>query len=424
MGWKKYTLCIVILLFIACNIGVLIKSKHSFDRSIYAHKWTKVAERDLLQKMNKKGISTALEKQTVYLDDNKGNFSGFLVQKGEMVQANTPLLAYTNYNAKQMTDGLQLEINQLIKEKSSLQTQINELSRLQTNLSLSTNTGEINTNFNTNTNTNINTDTNTNTNTNTGTNTDQVMKTSIQQQILDKEQEMAKIDAVMEKNQLLIQQNEEALGNSTEKSTISGYVASIKEDLANPIITIVSEEQKVEGIVTESERTKIKKGMEVIVKDKNKKVYSGTVDFVSALPKDKASIKKDSLYPFTLTLNEQPKEFVSGTHVDVQVITEKVLNAITIPKKSILNKKGTNKIYIIENGNIQENEVTTGLAVDGYQQISEGAKKGEIAIIPSINKKMNSHFFITPIKVKEFPNITLENRRKKELLRYFIKGFL
>ncbi|WP_445487877.1 hypothetical protein [Niallia sp. 03133] len=407
MNWKKSALIIIIALFLVFNIGLLLKTKHSFDRSTYVHAWTKVKERDLVQKMDKKGLGAPLEKQSVYLDNSKGAFSGFLVKKGEFVEPNTPILAYTNHSAKKSTDTLQLEINQLEKEQSSLQTQISELKRLQTTVSSAASpTGDEDNNNNNNNNNN------------------ELLSTSIEQQILDKEQEMAKSAAAIEKNQALIHRNEEQLQDETEQSTISGYVASIKEDLTNPIITIVSDKQIVEGLLKEEERPKVKEGMDVVINGKNNKVYSGKVDYVSALPKDQASIKKESMYPFAITLNEQSKEIISGTHVDMQVITEKVLDAITLPKKSILMKERTNSIYTIENGAIAKKEVATGLYVDQYQQLKSGAKIGEIAIIPTVNKNIKAKTYITPIKVREWPNMTMENRRKKELLRYVLKGFL
>ncbi|MGP7817985.1 efflux RND transporter periplasmic adaptor subunit [Niallia sp. 01092] len=414
MNWKKSALFIVIILFIGANITLLLKTKHPFDHSTYVHAWTKAAERDLVQRLGKEGISLPLEKQTVYLDKSKGDFSGFLVKNGEFVESNTPLLAYKNNTAKNSTDELALEIQQLEKERSSLQVQVGELSRLLSSLSSSPpNLDENNENEN-----------NENDNNENNNNNNEHIATSVQQQILDKQQEQAKVAAVIEKKQALLQMHRAGLANSLERSTISGYIAEVKEDLANPIITVVSKDQKVEGLLKEAERTKIKEGMEVLVKDSSGKEYTGAVDYVSALPKDHASIKKESLYPFTIKLNEQPKEMVSGTHVNVQIITKKVLNAISIPKKSVLSKKGSDKIYVIENGFLAKKGVQTGLQVDGYQQITMGVKKGDIVIIPSVNKKISNHPYITPIKVKEWRNLTIENRRKKELLRYVLKGFL
>lgn len=394
MKWRKFLLVFVVILFISVNIMLLQKKDHHFDRVAFISSWTKAGERDLVRTMDKQGISIPSEKQTVYYDSSKGNFAGFLVQKGEYVEQDTPLLSYTNTKLQESTSTLQLEVERLEKEASSLQTQIDQLYSIQSNLFYLEEGSSA------------------------------AVSTSIEKDIAEKEQELAKTTAMLEKNQALIQLNEEKLVEEAELSTISGYVESIQEDLKNPIITIVSSNQQVEGLLKEEERKKIAEGMEVILKDKNSGVLTGTVESISALPKGEVTVSSKSHYPFTITLNEQSEELITGTHYDMEIITEKIENAITVPKKSVKMQQDSQYVYTIEKGILNKREVAAGAIIGGFQQIEDGLEVNEVVVLPTVSKKMYSNSFITPIKGKQLSHISTENRRKKDMFRYMLKGFL
>ncbi|GKU83438.1 efflux RND transporter periplasmic adaptor subunit [Niallia sp. NCCP-28] len=394
MKGRKFLLVFAIALFLGVNIILLQKKEHHFDQTTFVSSWTKAAERDLIKTMQKQGISLPADRQAVYYDSTKGNFAGFLVQKGEYVEQDTPLLSYTNSKLQESISSLQLEVERLEKEEGSLETQINQLYSIQQSLLYS----EENSNVS--------------------------VSTSIEKDIAEKEQELAKTTAMLEKNQALMQLNEEKSGEEAELSTISGYVESIQEDLKNPIITIVSSDQKVEGLLKEKERNKLAEGMEVTLKDQNKRILTGTVVSISALPKGKTTLNSESYYPFTININEQSEELIAGTHYDMEIITEKIENAITVPKKSVKVKKDSQYVYTIEKGLLNKKAVNAGAIIGGFQQIEEGLDEKEVVILPTINNKMYGNAFITPIKVKQWSHISTENRRKKDMFRYMLKGFL
>ncbi|PKG21961.1 efflux RND transporter periplasmic adaptor subunit [Niallia nealsonii] len=394
MKWRKSLLVFVVVLFIGANIMLLQKKDQSFDQITFVSSWTQAAERDLVKTMQKQGISIPAERQAVYYDSTKGNFAGFLVQKGEYVEQDTPLLSYTNNKLQETTSALQLEVERLEKEESSLQAQIDQLYSIQQNLLYSEESSNV------------------------------AVSTSIEKDIAEKEQELAKTTAMLEKNQALMQLNEEKFGEEAELSTISGYVESIQEDLKNPIITIVSSDQKVEGLLKEKERNKLAEGMEVTLKDQNKRILTGIVSSISALPKGKTAVNSESYYPFTITINEQSEELIAGTHYDMEIITEKIENVITVPNKSVKIQKDSQYVYTIEKGLLDKKEVNAGTIIGRFQQIEEGLDENEVVVLPTVSKKMYGTSFITPIKVKQWSHISIENRRKKDMFRYMLKGFL
>jgi len=393
MKWKKMLLIFAVILFIGGNIMLLENKNRSYDQIAFVSSWATAAKRDLAKTMNKQGVSIPAERQAVYYDSSKGNFAGFLVQKGEYVEQDTPLLSYTNNKLQESTDTLQLEVERLEKEASSLQTQIDQLYSIQGNLLYAEESSNV------------------------------AVSTSIEKDIAEKEQELAKITALLEKNQALLQANAEKAVEETEISTIAGYVESIKEDLKNPIITIVSGDQKVEGLVKEEERNQIAEGMEVYLKDKNNNVLTGTVASVSALPKGKSEVGSKSYYPFTITLNETSEEVIAGTHYAMEIITEKIENATAVPKQGVQMQNGSQYVYTIEEGMLNKRKVHAGATIGKFQQIEEGLEEKE-TIVLSASSKINSSSFITPIKVKQLSHINTENRRKKDLFRYMLKGFL
>ena len=93
------------------------------------------------------------------------------------------------------------------------------------------------------------------------------------------ESEINKLESEIEKYDERIEAVDEKLPQLEEVSDLSGMVKEVQQDLSNPVITIASAENKVQGMLTEAEQAVIQPGMEVAISLKNKtKTYKGTIE--------------------------------------------------------------------------------------------------------------------------------------------------
>ncbi len=159
------------------------------------------------------------------------------------------------------------------------------------------------------------------------------------------------LESEIEKYDERISAVDEKLPQLEEVSDLTGIVQEVQRDLSNPVITIASAENKVQGMLTEKEQAVIEPGMEVSISLKNKtKTYKGTIQQVSKSPKEEPEVEKESQYPFTAVLDEPIEEWAHGTHVDVKIVTEEIANAITVPEQAINKTDKTKQVFVLNQG--------------------------------------------------------------------------
>ena len=181
-----------------------------------------------------------------------------------------------------------------------------------------------------------------------------LLANSVAVDIYETESEINKLESEIEKYDERIEAVDEKLPQLEEVSDLSGMVKEVKQDLSNPVITIASAENKVQGMLTEAEQAVIQPGMEVAISLKNKtKTYKGTIEQVSKTPIEEPEVKKESLYPFTVVLDEPMAEWAHGTHVDVKIVTEEIENAITVPEQAIKKTDKTKSVFVLNNGKLK-----------------------------------------------------------------------
>ena len=199
---------------------------------------------------------------------------------------------------------------------------------------------------------------------------------------------MSTLESEIEKYDERIAAVDEKLPQLEEVSDIAGIVQEVQQDLSNPVITIASAENKVQGMLTEKEQAMIEPGMEVSISLKNKtKIYKGTIEQVSKSPKEEPEVEKESQYPFTAVLDEPIEEWAHGTHVDVKIVTEERANAITVPEQAIKKTDKTKQVFVLNQGLVEKRNVTAGLQVGSIQQIEKGIAPGEyVSGVPCTTK--------------------------------------
>ena len=197
---------------------------------------------------------------------------------------------------------------------------------------------------------------------------------------------MSALESEIEKYDERIAAVDEKLPQLEEVSDLTGIVQEVQKDLSNPVITIASAENKVQGMLTEKEQAGVEPGMEVSISLKNKsKTYKGKIEQVSKSPKEEPEVEKESQYPFTAVLDEPIEEWAHGTHVDVKIVTEEIANAITVPAQAIKKIDKTKQLFVLNKGLVKKRNVTTGLQVGSTQQIEKGIAQGEYVSDPLCN---------------------------------------
>ncbi|WP_141430996.1 efflux RND transporter periplasmic adaptor subunit [Bacillus sp. 03113] len=423
MKWKNIAISLVILLFLGVNLFLFIKENNKIKQSFYIKSWTSVKQQRLLETFPTTAVAIPAEKQSIYFDSKNGAFKDFLVQKGEEVDEGTPLFEYSAASIEQRQKQLQADLSELEQELTSMETNIDRLYELQSTIESDSYSEEDLSSY-------LSEDEDSEdvssilTQSTPSDSSSKVLSVSIEQDIYEKEQQKEKIEAKIAKYEELLSGADEDLSNLAVESELSGIVQEMKEDLNNPVITIVSKEQKLEGTLSEYNRPKIVEGMNVLVTYENNKQIKGTIEQVSKTPVQKPNVKKESKYPFTVLLEDQRDNLVQGTHLGIKIITNEVDDAITIPAESMKKENKNHLVYVLKSGKVEKRKIETGMTLKKVQQVSKGVKQDEKIVHTMPISVKDDHPFFTKLKIKQWDKKTVKSLSKKQIAILIGKGFL
>lgn len=402
MTWKTRLLVGAVVLFLACNIILLFLKDDKINRTYHADEWTAVKKQDLLETMPAKGVLAPKEEQHFYYENSAGTFKGFLVEKGDEVQQGTGLFEYSPDDLTLAKEEFQIEKEKLENEQDNLESHIDDLESMQRTLS-SAPVEEDQPNPNV------------------------YMIQTLERDIYEKELQISRIDSEIEKYEDLIEAADESILQLTVESEIDGTVKSIKHDLTNPVVTVISNEQKVTGILSEQEIKIATEGMKVFItpEGSNKKI-NGTVEKILNHPTSEPHAETESRYEFSIVLDESNElESFHGEHVDVRIVTNEVLDTLTVPEEAVKKvKKGQFTYAIQTNGRVDRKKIELGLKIHQTQEVKEGVEKGELVLLERPPFLKSGFPFITSVEPGKLKKKDFEELRKKEILKYTARGFL
>ncbi|ESU34298.1 hypothetical protein G3A_01805 [Bacillus sp. 17376] len=396
-------------IFVSGNLYLALKDDSKALRSSYINKWAAVGKENLTETLHASGVVTPEEEHQVYYNDEDGDFKGFLVKEGDKIDSGTPLYEYSSNNIDEDLARLKAEKSQLVTEANLIDDQIKQLNYLQS-VSASTSTASTPVFGDGSSSRNDSSD---------------LMNVSIEKEIYDKQREKGRVEAEIEKYEDLIDSYEgsDELGKNSE---VSGTVKKVNYELKNPIVTIISDKPKVEGTFSERDLRKVDEGMEVYVKsDLMKGKVAGTLTKIANYPESDPSVKKESFYPFEITLNEETEErIIKGSHVDVSVITYQVLNATTVPEKSIEKNKKNSYIYVLnENGLVEKRKISKGLQLNGKTELKRGAKPGELIVQKPENVQEENNPFFSKLNIDSLKKKAFKEEGKRAIFKHIMVGF-
>lgn len=389
--WKTFMITFLAILLVGVNLFLIIKDNSKVDKTLYVSSWTSAIEQDLEETMVTEGISAPQEEQYVYYDDSKGSFEGFMVKEGEEVSSGSELFYYK-------TDSYVDAIAHLEAEKESVQKQLDGLEDRKDSLDslLTSSSAEMEEFF-------------------------LMSESSIEMEIYETEAEINRLEGELEKYEDQIDSIDGKLPYLHEISDIDGTVKEINKDLSNPVITIASMEPVIKGKVQEAEHKKLQPGLDVLISLKNSnKNYKGIIETISAFPEGKPSIEKESTYPFTVVLNGPIEDLVHGAHVDVKIITEEVIDAITVPSESVHKSQ----VHILQDGKVAKREVKSGLKVKETQEIESGLEVEEVVVREPVSFEGETISFYTPLQFNQWEKEMYGDMRKLEIVKLVGKGIL
>ena len=187
---------------------------------------------------------------------------------------------------------------------------------------------------------------------------------------------------------------------SENKSTIVAENAGVVTDLnaiegsiGNGMQAVVVVQDLVNLKATASlgkyDATKVKIGQEVTIKSGNN-TYKGSILFIEPAAKKTVGVTgSETTLGIEISIIDDAPALKIDFDVDVDILVEKVADAIKIPSEALkVEKGGKNFIYVVEETIVHERNVSVGTQSDTEVQVTKGVKTGEKVILnPSTSIK-------------------------------------
>jgi len=135
--------------------------------------------------------------------------------------------------------------------------------------------------------------------------------------------------------------------------------------------------------------TKVKIGQEVTIKSGNS-IYKGSILFIEPAAKKTVGVTgSETTLGIEISIIDSAPALKIDFDVDVDILVEKVADAIKIPSEALkVEKGGKNFIYVVEETIVHERNVNVGTQSDTEVQVTKGVKTGEKVILnPSTSIK-------------------------------------
>lgn len=389
----KFIVAAIIFLFVVGNLFLIFKEHSKIERAALIKNYYPAEKKNIKETLHTEGIVAPLEDYHYYYDQKMGSFKRFLVKKGETVEAGTPLYEYISADLDADLARLEAERAKVENEIEALERHIDDLTSYKDSLSF-----------------------------------DEEEKTvglsilnSVEQDIYNKELQADMLRQTADKLDKELQTAQSKEGRLTVFSEVGGIVKELNTGLQNPLLTISSETPIIKGSLNEEERYKVSTGIPAVMSTMHLKgIRNGILTQADQIPEGSLS-ENDSLYPFTIELEEEVPDLLQGTRVDVTLVTKEVNGAVLISKTSVFKKKF---VWVIASGGLLEKrEIKTGLESGHQVQVQSGVEKGEFIVNnPSSIKKGEGPAIMSPMNLSYLKLSELDEVRKKHILRYILKG--
>jgi HlyD family secretion protein len=392
--WKRY-IFIVITLCICANFYILFHEHSKIPKSVYVNERTKPEKTNIKKTVHTTGMTVPTERKFVYYNPQLGAIDEILVTKGQEVQIGTPLIRYVD-------EEVDREIHRIARKKEQLSAQIEQLSNdIDYYTTMSSSAKEDSENSE-----------------------DSIEKIQWEEKAREAEREKTLLELQMKEYEE--QQNEltEKKDELVVESKTVGVVEEISYSKSKPLITIASPSAIVRGKVKEETIGKLAVGQTATVHVPNEnESFTGTIADIGKFPIKEANFQEKSEYPFTIQLNEQPKQLPFGYHVNITVVTKEKNGVITVPTEAVWHEKKKSFVYVIHNGKLEKQNVTLGITHGKKQEIKQGLRQNEYIVSHPTKQMKHGMDVIIPLEIEKPRKETIKQLSKWEIAKYFLDGF-
>ncbi len=122
----------------------------------------------------------------------------------------------------------------------------------------------------------------------------------------------------------------------------------------------------------------------------------GTVRYVPSVVDSKSS-----LYTVEVLVDNSDGQFSAGMSADVEIITDKQDDVITVPKKAIVEEDGQSYVYVVGDDNrAVKTEITKGIETDSQVEITSGIDSDDTIVIGGLSL-ISDDTKLYPVEKKE-----------------------
>lgn len=448
--WSKSIIAVLAIVFVLCNVYLLLKENSKAERTINVRDWTRVEKDNVKKLFYTKGVTEPESETHVYFDKHKGSLDKILVKEGETVTAGTPLFVYDAQKLEDKKAILEDRKERLQSEMSSVENEITELQQIKQQAPSDTAKTETE-------NKKVKVDVNID--------TSPIIDSNVQQKIAAAQTEKSKLEATLTENDAKLSRIGEQLQDLNVVSPVDGQVTNINPELQDPMITIASASSAVKGNLPATRVHEVQEGQAVkLYSPLLDQYYTGEVSQVIAIP-DYKTAKKEPMYSFFVklgnesdnsaiedtptdeatgitseaeenttetsgntdaakstdkqpkvnlnneasTVTEKEKPLLLGTKMDMQVTLAEALQVPVIASQSI--EKENKKYYVYQmkkNGMVRKQPIQIGVSYKKKNQVIDGILTKDTIVTNEQNVKVSDPSpFITPSKS--------ENLNKKDI---------
>ena len=199
------------------------------------------------------------------------------------------------------------------------------------------------------------------------------------------EQQLNEAQNLYDNAEIQLEQAEKQLSYTTIKSSLSGIIIrkQVEEgefiNIGNPIVTIVDISRlKIKLNVSEANVYQLKlNDKAIITTDVYPGVrFEGNISFISSQGDDSHNYPVEIIIP---NISKYPLK--SGTFANVMIILPVAVEALYIPRESLLGSITEASVYVAENNKAIIKKIVVGSGNDKYIKVVSGLKEGEEVIV-------------------------------------------
>lgn len=174
------------------------------------------------------------------------------------------------------------------------------------------------------------------------------------------------------------------LNDTTVSSPIYGIVTAVNinegemASSAQPAVSIANMNKVViDTDVSEYLINKIKLGdvVDISIKSAGKENFQGKISAMSP-----ATASNSMTYPIKIEIENKDSIIKPGMFANVNLVTDKKENVITVPSESVVIKDGESVVYIVKDNLAHVNKIETGIDNGEIVEIIKGINEGEAVV--------------------------------------------